>query len=525
MFAPFRIRALCATIRVTNVDMKGCLVVQRRFLYLAHEVAIHLKEMGVVDEFCAFMQVRQGYNFLKEQQNIRYTSLVLEEDLFKQAKAEKLDMEYLTTLEAEVGNLWRCIEVDRLVRHGQHLREYPHDQAPYSYEDMLRIVQTLARRITKMLDEEKPDFIFIFQPGSLGLNLFYAIAKSRGIKIFLPDVPSVPNLTELSEIPGRMSFAEEIFKNNLEKDTKEIAKYNEAKEYVDTFRNKPRAYSSVAGSREKKGRLAQFGFLMPSNFFYTIYFNFFRIFVDWWKDPERRTDYSTVNPFLFLYDRMKRKIRNLRSLSDLYDNFDPAVSYAFFPLQHEPELQVLLLAPFNTDQLDLAKRIARCLPVGMYLYVKDHPEMVPYRTRRFFRQLKKIPNLKLLDPSISGFDVTKHAALITTINSSIGWEGALVGKPVITFGNTYYNSLSKVYFSKTPEELPEMICRALKKGACSVDELYRFVAALMEDGVQLDLLYIWEVETDSEKRRSALKPYAELLARKVQKLKYDKNYS
>ena len=495
--------------------MKGCFVVQRRFLSVAHEVAIHLKTMGVVDEFCAYVHVRDGYNFLKEQRDIPYRSLILEEDLFKQARAVELDMEFLVKLENDIGNLWRYISVDRLVSHGQFLREYPYDQARFSYEDMLRIVQTIARRIIRMLEEEKPDFVFLFQPGSLGLYLFYAIAKKRGIKIFLPDVPSIPNLAVLTEITGRMTFAEEIFKNNLKKDTKEIAKYNEAKAYVEGFKNKPHAYSSVAGARERQGRLAQFVFLKPSKFFYTIYFNLFRIFIDWSKDPQKRTDYSTINPFWFLYDRMKRKIRNLRSQSDLYDVFDAGVSYAFFPLQHEPELQVLLHAPFNTDQLDVAKRIARSLPVGMYLYVKDHPEMVPYRTRSYYKQLKKIPNLKLIDPSISGFDVTKHAALITTINSSVGWEGALIGKPIVTLGNTYYNVLSSVHFSKTPEELPGLISDALKSGACSTDEVCRFVAALMEDGVPVDLLYIWEVETDLEKKRSGLKPLADELAKKI----------
>lgn len=496
--------------------MKGLLVLQRRFLIMGHQLAILLKENGAVQDFCAYIQIRDGRDLLANQEEIHYSTLVLEEDILKEAFAEPIDLEFLRSLEKEIGTLWKYIEVDRTIRHGQGVREYPYDRSPFSYGELLQIVQAMARKIIQMLDEEKPDFVYMYQPGFLGAYLIYGIAKHRGIRVFLTEGPSIKNLVALSDTYKTISGADKIFRENLKKKEGEIEKYTEACEYVDTFRNKPFAYSSIAGSREKRGRFQQFSFLKLTRIFRTLHFNFYQIFLAWYGDAKKRSDYSTINPFLHLLDRTKRKLRNVVGFRDLLDKFDPSVPYAYFPLQHEPELNLLLNAPFAADQLEVAKRIARSLPVGMYLYVKEHPDMAPYRTRLFYKELKKIPNVRLIDPQISGFELEKNAQIITTISGSAGWEGALLGKPVIAFGESYYNSLPSVHYSKTPEELSSLIEHALKQGGCSRDTLVRYVAALMEDGAESDFGHLWENEPDVSKKKEGMRDLARLFSEKLQ---------
>ena len=41
------------------------------------------------------------------------------------------------------------------------------------------------------------------------------------------------------------------------------------------------------------------------------------------------------------------------------------------------------------------------------------------------------------------------------------------------------------------------------------------LAALYEDSAALDLMYLWEVETDEEKRRAGFKRFADVLALKI----------
>lgn len=493
--------------------MKGCLVLQRRFVYLGHELAILLKEKHGIDEFCAYVQVRDGYDFLASQKDIRYTNLLLEEDIHKEYLKEKIDHAYLAELEREYGSLWKFISVDRIVRFGQLLREYPHDTSPYSYEEMLRLVQVHAKRITAFLDAEKPDFVFTYQPGALGTLLLYTIAKKRGIKVLTTVIPMTRDLISLSERYDRLTGVEELFGAYSKEQPGNIPRYKEAKEFIEEFRNKPFIYSEVYSSLIKYGKWRQFDFLLPRNLFRT-----FRSLIgtlkNWGRKREMQTDYSTIHPFDYLVDRIKRKLRNLIGADDLYDAYDPARPHVFFPLHVEPEIAVLLLAPFDTDQISIVRRLARSLPVGMYVYVKEHPQMTPYRSRSFYKELKKIPNVKLLRPEIPSFDLIRSAALVAIITGAAGWEACLFGKPVITFGEVFYNALSSVVRSKVPEELPQLVAQQLQKMP-DYEELIRFVAALFEDSAHCDILYLWEFETDRGKKRKNLAGFAALIARKI----------
>src|SRR3990167_1297712 len=199
---------------MTSNGVKGCFVLQRRFLYLGHELAVLLKEKGVVDEFCAYVQVRDGRDFLAKQKEIPYTQIILDEDIHKAYKREELDISYLKRLERDYGTLWRYINVDRIVRLGQLLREYPHDTSPLSHEEILRIAQAYAKLIEAFLDKEKPDFIYGYLPGSLGTLLLYAMAKKRGIPVFSTIIPLDRKSTRLNSSHSQISYAVFCLKKN-----------------------------------------------------------------------------------------------------------------------------------------------------------------------------------------------------------------------------------------------------------------------------------------------------------------------
>ncbi len=495
-------------------SLKGCFVLQRRFAYLGHELAILLKERGV-NEFCGYVHLRESYEFLKQQKDIRYTSLILDEDIQKQYKNEKLDREFLKNFEAEYGTVWRFINVDRVIRHGQLVREYPHDASPYTEEEMQRIAQVFAKRLLEFLEREKPDFIFMYQPGALGSLMLYDIAKKKGIAVLVIVPTSTRDRIALSETYDRLTWVEAAFRDNLNKKPGEITTYNDAKKLIGEFRKKPVIYSTVYDSLIKHGTLRQFEFFLPRNIGNTI--AYLRLLFRNWRDPELRSDYTTINPFWYIYDRVKRKLRNLRGVSDLYDEFDPGVPFVFFPLHFEPELSVLLLSPDDTDQLAIVKRLASAVPRGVYVYVKEHPQMTPFRPRRFYKELKKIPNVKLLRPELSSFKIIPASKLVATITGSAGWEATLLGKPVLTFGNVFYNALPSVAYSGSPEGLAALVQEQL---AAKVDDdvLVRFVAALLEDSAECDIFTVWEKIENARERRESLKSFADLVAQKAKLL-------
>ena len=491
--------------------MKGCFVLQRRFAYVGHELIKFLKEDGVADEFCGYVQLRDSYNFLASQTDIKYSALILDEDIQKKYKREPLDLEYLAEFEKQYGSVWKYIDIDRVIRHGQLVREYPFDASPYTHEDLLRIAQVYIKEITAFLDTQKPDFVFGYVFGSLGTLLVHDIAKKRGIPIFTAIVPSTRNMLTVSRSYERLTYVENTCLGNVS--TRKLPKYEEARAFLEEFRHKPFVYNKMQVSKFG-GRSSQFLFMHPRRLLRTLHFNTLRIFIDYWSDRERATDYTTVKPWNYFVDRIKRLARVLRGHSDLYDEYDTSKRFAFYPLQSEPEASLLLLAPDITDQVILIERIARALPAGMLLYVKEHPSMVPLRPRRYYKRIKAIPNARLMYPSISSFDLINKAELITTINGTVGWEALQLGKPVITFGSIFYNFFSFVGKGKGADNLPTLIQKQLDVKTDD-EELIRYLAALFEDSASLDLMYLWEVETDEEKRRAGFKEFADVLARKI----------
>ncbi len=501
---------------MTEIDMKGCFVLQRRFAYIGHELVRHLIEKGVIQDACAYVQTRDSFEFLTEQSDMKYSALLFDEDIHEEHRTEKLDMDFLRDLEAKYGQptLWRYLNVDRIVRFRQLVREYPYDTPSYSHEDMLRILQVQAKRISAFLAKEKPDFLVTTQPGAIGTVLLYHMARVHGIRTLVIILPGLETLTSLSERYDRLTFVEETAARYRGLQNDDIPEWGAAKEAIRSFRAKPRAYSQVYDAVPSADRSAHFRFLMPRGFLESIRW-FVRMCLQWLRDPRRRRDYTTINPWVYILDRIKRKGRILIGYDDFYSPFQKDIPFAFFPLHLEPEVALTLLAPFASEQLPVIRQVAQSLPVGYKLVVKEHPVMVGFRPRSFYRELKKIPNLILVHPRIKATDILPHARLVTTISGTAGFEAVLLKKPVITFGEVFYNALSFVRHSEVPAELPALVASQLSDFRFDEDELIRFVAAILKESVSVDLAYIWTLENDTLKKRQGLTGLADLIAEKV----------
>lgn len=494
--------------------MKACFVLQRRFAYIGHTIAILLKEKYGMAKFCAYVSQRSSYDFLKSQKDINYSELLLEEDIHKEFKNEKLDLDYLRKIEKEYGipNLWPYLTIDRVVMSNQLVREYPYDSSPYNFDEMLKILQVKIKAILNFLENEKPDFIFISVIGSTGVSLLYHIAKKKNIKVWLALPTTIKNKYTWSEHYAYFTEAEKRKAEPAEK--RPIVFMEEAKKYIQDFRQQPAPYYEEASPKNQPVFLSQqMKFLLPRNLLKTLLWTIRYFYRHYTSDD--RYDYSYIGPFNYLKDGLKRKLRNLIGNNNLYDHYEPANDFAFFPLHYEPEIGLLLQAPFFTNQLHTIKQIASALPVGYKLYVKEHPVMVAYRPRSFYKQLKKIPNLKLLHPSISSYQIIPRAKLILTITGTVGWESLILKKPLITFGEVFYTKLSFVAKCPKIEDLPFIIKNLLENPRYDEDELIRYVAFILEDSADINLQYLWEREPDMAKKKEGLKPLADLIAKKI----------
>ena len=498
--------------------MKACLLLQRRFAYAGHAMALTLQKKYGITDFCGYVYLRSSLEFLKSQKEINYAELLLEEDVFKQYENEPLDLAYLNSIEKEYGipNLWPYIEIDRIVRHGQFLREYPHDTPKYSHEDIMRIIQIKARTIIDFLERQKPDFILFSVINDTSSFLLYHIAKKKNIKTLFTHPGRVKMLYSITEDYKKLYYIEEAF-NKIRNEGAFYPKHAEqAKIFLEDFRKTPEPHSFLDSPKSRAiSRAEQFSFLSPGKIINSLRWNI-KLFVDYFFDPNK-DDYDTIKPWYFILDRLKRKIRVLIGYDDLYDQINFKEDFAFFPLQFEPEMASSLFSPFYQDSLWLAKQIARSLPIHFKLYVKEHPSMFSYRTRAFYKELKKIPNVKLINPSEMSFGITQKSKIVITAVGTAGWEAVLMRKPVITLGDAFYNILPMVKKCRAIEDLPAIVASQLGDFYHDEKILVDFITAIYKECVIVNMAQLWNIEGGSkmEKKEKELAPFVDLIAEKL----------
>jgi len=493
--------------------MKACLLLQRRFAYIGHYIALALKEKYGLTDFCGYVLMRSSYDFLIEQKDIQYSTLLLDENIHKKYKKEKIDLKYLSYLEKEFGipNLWPYIMIDRVIMSNIPIREYPYNNSKYTHEEMLKIVQIHAKSIIEMLNKEKPDFLFCSVVGNVGSLLLYNIAKKMGIKTFF----LTPSCTDGRQIiiENYYSFTFADKKLDQWKKTKNTENIEKAKKFLTNFREKPKTYHTKINPIFLNTNLKQ-KLLLTKKIYKSISW-YIKILIKYPKQIKFKDYTYDMNPCYYVVDRIKRKIRNIIITEKIYDSFNENEDFAFYPLHLEPEISILLHAPFFINQIETIKHIARSLPIHYKLYVKEHPLMVGHRAKNFYKEIKKIPNVKLIDHKIDSFSIIKKSKLITTITGTAGWEAILLKKPVITFGEVFYNKLSTVKRCSEIEKLPYMIKDQLENFKHNEEELLIFLNAILEDSVPVDLIKLWEDEWDLDKKRKGVEPLADLLAKKL----------
>ncbi len=498
-------------------DMKICFFLQRRFAMIGHAMAVNIKEIAPETEFCALVQSRPSYEFIKRQKEIAYTSIINGEDIYRTLRDVEIDKEFLASFERDYGipNLWPYLYIDRVVMYGQFLREYPHDRPTLSHEDMQRCLQVNAKAILEFLDREKPDAVVISVIGTVASALLYHVAQKRGIRVINIEFARIGNRIVFSEDDRTFTWVKKRF-DEIRGGAKSPMR-EAAERFLQEFREAPAPYDAdyMKDFYAKKDRTTELRFLSPKKLAKSIPWHVKALR----DDLKKRKNQDYIDQFVWwaTWDKLKRKGRSFVGYDDLYSVPDWNVRFAYYPLHIEPEIAILRYAPYHTDQIALIKAIAHALPIDMMLYVKEHPGMVGYRTRKYYKDIVKIPNVKLVSPNVPGGELSKRAAITTTITSTAGWEALLCEKPALTFGDTFYNDIPGVEHCDSFERLPFQIKRALEEWKSDDGVLVDYISALLEDSVEVNFQGMWNEATpvDEVKNDLGMKELSRLLGKKA----------
>jgi hypothetical protein len=157
----------------------------------------------------------------------------------------------------------------------------------------------------------------------------------------------------------------------------------------------------------------------------------------------------------------------------------PATHYAFFGMHMQPESSIDVFAHFYSNQAHVIELIARSLPPTHSLLVKLHKSDAPNYSRALLTRIAKIPGVRLVSPYADTFAFIKQAKIIFSIQGTIGLEGALLGKPVIMFGDSPAKVFPNVATIGRDPDLPELVRRQMSAREPSRDAIIDAFASFL----------------------------------------------
>lgn len=121
--------------------------------------------------------------------------------------------------------------------------------------------------------------------------------------------------------------------------------------------------------------------------------------------------------------------------------FLPEKVYVVYPLHFFPEASTSVQARYyDGNEFNLIKNIAFSLPENAVLVVKEHKSNVGNNSRRFYQDVKHLPNVILLDPYYKLKENLHRFDAVVTLTSTVGFEALANDVPVYVLGEVFYQN-------------------------------------------------------------------------------------
>ena len=157
----------------------------------------------------------------------------------------------------------------------------------------------------------------------------------------------------------------------------------------------------------------------------------------------------------------------------------PDTPYVFFGFHMQPEMGIDVWAPFFSNQPYIINCIARSIPPSHKLLVKLHKIDADHWSNAQLRSIEKMPGVVLVSSNANTQNFLRKADIVFSIQGTIALEAALLGRPVITFGETMYEDLPTVTRVGSLIDLPLLVRTKLKDQQPSRQEILQGLEKLL----------------------------------------------
>jgi len=183
-----------------------------------------------------------------------------------------------------------------------------------------------------------------------------------------------------------------------------------------------------------------------------------------------------------------------RQLKKYYESLCTEINlndkYVFVALHYQPEETTCPSAGHYVSQNLIIENLAEVLPNDIKIVVKEHssqfhPKMEGHtgRNKWFYNDLLKISRVVLVSSDDPSFDYIDNALAVATGTGTIGWEAIVRGKPVLIFGNAWYEYCDNVFRINSKDELLNVIKKILSGKLKSADYI-SYAKAIFKNAIE-----------------------------------------
>jgi hypothetical protein len=357
----------------------------------------------------------------------------------------------------------------------------------FSDDQLLCILQQGLEQTERLFDELKPDVVVGFICVTMLDYLVYLFAKARGVRYFnLRPTRIGDRICLVSTLNDPSPELAESFARIQE--TAQSPHMDLAKSYLRRVREEHARYEGVVRPSDKPAlrfdvkKLSRVDDLLKVAAQYRHYRSSAAASDNHVPDPARMRYFSWVrNPML------AKKVRKYLQPRYITAEQLGTIKYVFFPLHTEPEVSLLVYGRPYLNQTEIIRMLALSLPVDTVLVVKEHPWMVGKRSLDSYKKMLNIPRVRFADPRLEARVIIQNASLVAVVTGSVGLEAAMLGKPVITFGDCPFNLLPMVRRCEDPRKLQTTIREMMERAGDDEAALESYVSAVYETSESVSL--------------------------------------
>jgi len=413
--------------------------------------------------FIGLVATREHISFLQNQRLVSFKELLYYPECYINKSSSNLDN--LVNLEKKYDlNLWLNVFSERYFY--KHLSDFH----KFTKNEIFTIIENSILFFVDILERSKPKLVLTQPIGENISNLLlYQLAKKMGIQILMPNFLHMKNRILMSnnlvgmEISDQFKKIMENFNNSLQTYDGEFIKKQDNTEIVNIISNYN--YNAITFSQKINHYIKRLSH-DPEPLYHNL-----------GKTKSKMLKHRFQNYFEI---RKRKRFFEHNSIKTIEDT-----KFLYFPLQTEPEATVLTYQPFYSNQIALVENIARSIPIGLTLYVKEHPIQITKGLRPIedYKKIISMPNVKLVHTSVASQNLISNSQGVLAISASTGFEALFYKKPIIIFGDEHYEDLSMVTKIKTLTELPDKINHALNNFKFNNKELNALMRAYDEQSI------------------------------------------